>query len=399
VQVSGLTGVTAIAAGDIYTVALKSDGTVWDWGYNSNGQLGNNSTTDSHVPVQVSGLSGATAIAAGGSHTVALVGPASPTISTMVSSATITVGQTVFDTATLTGTVNPSGTVTFNVYSNSNGTGLLQTFSNVTISSGSWTSPNFTATSAGTIYWVATFNGDSNNNAVTSSNSAEQVLVNGPAPAVASVVVNGGAPAYTDSNGLSVSLLGQNSVVEQILVTFNEAVDLDPGAFTITNDAAGVTVHAGPTPNTLPVTANFAPVGSDKSQYIVTFSGPGTTAIPGGAGSVIDDGLYILNTLGSHVHANAQTAADTNTGFWALFGSAGSNNVLTAGFIGDGNSEVFVNNPDFTQFRNTFGSESDLLGGPYQPNYDVSMDANLDGFLDAIDYAKFKHNFGADWSF
>jgi hypothetical protein len=82
-----------------------------------------------------------------------------------------------------------------------------------------------------------------------------------------------------------------------------------------------------------------------------------------------------------------------------VFGSAGSANVLTSGSIGGGNSEVFVNIPDFTQFKNTFGSESDLPGGPSQPTYNVAMDANLDGMLDAIDYAKFKHNFGAAWSF
>lgn len=73
VQVSSLTGVTAIAAGDLFAVALKSDGTVWAWGHNDHGQLGNNSTTDSNVPVQVQGLptGGATAIAAGGAHAVA----------------------------------------------------------------------------------------------------------------------------------------------------------------------------------------------------------------------------------------------------------------------------------------------------------------------------------------
>jgi len=61
-----------IAAGDIHSLALKSNGTVWAWGSNSNGQLGNNSTTDSNTPVQVSGLTGVTAIAAGGAHSLAL---------------------------------------------------------------------------------------------------------------------------------------------------------------------------------------------------------------------------------------------------------------------------------------------------------------------------------------
>jgi alpha-tubulin suppressor-like RCC1 family protein len=76
VQVGGLSGMTAIAAGYKFTVALKNDGTVWTWGYNNHGQLGNNSTTDSSVPVQVSGTSGLSsviAVAAGYDHTVALM--------------------------------------------------------------------------------------------------------------------------------------------------------------------------------------------------------------------------------------------------------------------------------------------------------------------------------------
>jgi alpha-tubulin suppressor-like RCC1 family protein len=78
VQVSGLSGVTAIASGDFHTVALKSDGTAWDWGNNGNGQLGDGTNTQRTTPVQVHGpgdvgfLSGVTAIAGGGSHTVAL---------------------------------------------------------------------------------------------------------------------------------------------------------------------------------------------------------------------------------------------------------------------------------------------------------------------------------------
>jgi alpha-tubulin suppressor-like RCC1 family protein len=73
VQVSGLTGITTIAAGDSHSLALKNDGTVWAWGYNRHGQLGNGTNKDSNVPVQVSGLTGITAIsAAGDSHSIAL---------------------------------------------------------------------------------------------------------------------------------------------------------------------------------------------------------------------------------------------------------------------------------------------------------------------------------------
>jgi alpha-tubulin suppressor-like RCC1 family protein len=56
VQVTGLTGITAIAAGAYHSLALKDDGTVWAWGDNSQGQLGDNTKTDRASPVQVQGL-------------------------------------------------------------------------------------------------------------------------------------------------------------------------------------------------------------------------------------------------------------------------------------------------------------------------------------------------------
>ena len=71
-QVMGLAGVTAIAAGGGHTVALRQDGTVWAWGDNIYGQLGDGTNNDRLMPVQVTGISGATAIAAGHEHTVML---------------------------------------------------------------------------------------------------------------------------------------------------------------------------------------------------------------------------------------------------------------------------------------------------------------------------------------
>jgi hypothetical protein len=72
VQVSGLSEVTAIAGGFSYGLAVRTDGTVWGWGLNNYGQLGNGTTTNTSTPVQVSGLCGSTAIAAGAFHSVAL---------------------------------------------------------------------------------------------------------------------------------------------------------------------------------------------------------------------------------------------------------------------------------------------------------------------------------------
>ena len=60
-----LTGVVSISAGAAFSVALKSDGTVWAWGFNGYGQLGDGTTTSRPSPVQVVGLTGVMTIVAG----------------------------------------------------------------------------------------------------------------------------------------------------------------------------------------------------------------------------------------------------------------------------------------------------------------------------------------------
>ncbi|MFO0792688.1 MAG: RCC1 repeat- and reductase domain-containing protein [Candidatus Brocadiaceae bacterium] len=72
VQVKGLTGVVAITAGGCHSLALKNDGTVWAWGLNTHGSLGDGTTVDKYTPVQVEGLTGVVAIVAGGGHSLAL---------------------------------------------------------------------------------------------------------------------------------------------------------------------------------------------------------------------------------------------------------------------------------------------------------------------------------------
>lgn len=52
-KIDSLTGIKKIAAAGQFAVALKTDGTVWTWGRNDNGQLGNDTTDNSNVPVQV----------------------------------------------------------------------------------------------------------------------------------------------------------------------------------------------------------------------------------------------------------------------------------------------------------------------------------------------------------
>jgi alpha-tubulin suppressor-like RCC1 family protein len=73
VKVANLSGVIAVAVGGQHTCVLLSNGTARCWGSNGAGQLGNNSTANSLVPVTVSNLSGVIAVAVGGQHTCVLL--------------------------------------------------------------------------------------------------------------------------------------------------------------------------------------------------------------------------------------------------------------------------------------------------------------------------------------
>ena len=73
VQVTGLTGATAVTAGQDDACAVTVSDAVWCWGDNTYGELGNGTTTGSATPVQVKVLSGVTQVAAGAFHACAVV--------------------------------------------------------------------------------------------------------------------------------------------------------------------------------------------------------------------------------------------------------------------------------------------------------------------------------------
>ena len=66
--------IISIASTANHTVAIRNDGTVWAWGYNWIGQLGDGTTTDRLMPLQVIGLGDKliTSITTGAAHTVAI---------------------------------------------------------------------------------------------------------------------------------------------------------------------------------------------------------------------------------------------------------------------------------------------------------------------------------------
>jgi uncharacterized repeat protein (TIGR01451 family) len=69
-QVSGLEGIVAVAAGAA-SLALKNDGTLWAWGSNAHGELGEGTLLRRSVPARLQSIAAVASVAAGGTHSLA----------------------------------------------------------------------------------------------------------------------------------------------------------------------------------------------------------------------------------------------------------------------------------------------------------------------------------------
>jgi hypothetical protein len=95
---------------------------------------------------------------------------ASPTLSTSLSSTIVIAGGSVYDTATLTNGLNPSGFVLYYLFFNGQCAGSSLLISNVTVTSGSIpSSAPYTLNSVGSYSFQAVYSGDSNNQGAVSS--------------------------------------------------------------------------------------------------------------------------------------------------------------------------------------------------------------------------------------
>jgi alpha-tubulin suppressor-like RCC1 family protein len=72
VKISQETDWQSVSAGGSHSLAIKTDGTLWAWGLNTNGQLGDGTTTQRTSPVQIGLATDWQSVSAGGSHTLAI---------------------------------------------------------------------------------------------------------------------------------------------------------------------------------------------------------------------------------------------------------------------------------------------------------------------------------------
>ena len=240
-----------------------------------------------------------------------VITPASPSIKTTQQPATATVGTSISDIATVSGGDNPTGTVTFSLYNNASASGTpLYTDADEPLTSGVATAKGYTATATGTDYWVATYNGDSNNSPVTSGATDEPVVITTTSNPGISIVKLTDGVNDPNPNGSNVPQLVPGSTVTwTYLVTNTGNVPFPVADVVVTDNQPGV----NPKPE---LNSSGFIVGDTNDNnildpgetwtYIATGTvvnlsnpPPGVTTVPitsgGGSGG---GGSYISNLLG-----------------------------------------------------------------------------------------------------
>jgi uncharacterized repeat protein (TIGR01451 family) len=157
--------------------------------------------------------------------------PNNPSIATKLSESSGKSGDTVHDTATLSGaTASAGGKVTYTVYSNSACSSKFADAGTVSVTNGSVpASNNVTFPHAGTFYWQASYSGDADNTQAVSACTSEQLVI---APVVDLSIVKSASPAQVT--------LGKGNITWTMVVA-NHGPDSDTGVTVTDPIPAGTT--------------------------------------------------------------------------------------------------------------------------------------------------------------
>jgi adhesin/invasin len=181
-------------------------------------------------------------------------------------------GSSIADQATVSGGRNPTGTVTFSLYGNPQGTGTPLFTDTEALAGGTAASAGTTVTAAGTYYWVATYNGDRNNNPVNSGTALEPVTITPATPTT--VTVSSGSPQST-----TVGLGFADPLVVMVEDTYGNPVPGVRVTFAAPTPGASATLAGAPATTSADgrasVTATANAIGG---SYTVTASIDGATS-------------------------------------------------------------------------------------------------------------------------
>jgi hypothetical protein len=318
----------------------------------------NPGTPASPYTVSVSGLQQAPA--AGG-------GVCAANLTTQVNATTIAPGQSSFDTATLSGAVNPGGTIQFRLFGPNNATcsgSPIFTSVQSVAGNGSYSSTSFSPTAPGTYNWVAAYSGDGTNPAVATAcgDANESFTVAAPSPTP--------TPTATPTQLLNVSTRARvetgpgNEIIGGFIVTGSGTKNVIIRGLGPSLQSMGITDFlVNPTlelhPPSGPVVFNqdwrdtqqaqikatgIPPLFDVESAIVATVSPGAYTVIlkglSGGTGLGLIE-VYDLQPGGTAKLANLSTRASVKTG----------NNVMIGGFIiggGSANTAVRALGPSLT---------------------------------------------------
>jgi hypothetical protein len=199
------------------------------------------------------------------------IGKAVPTLATQAS-APVATGNAIFDTATLSNAVNPTGTITFTLYGPNNLVCAPPPIFTSTVpvnGNGTYTSDPFIPTAPGTYIWQAIYSGDANNFPANTicADPLEAVLVTGGLT----------TPTLTTQASPGVPLGGQisdqanltNGVTPTGTITFslfgpNNATCSGPPIFTSTKPVTGNGVYTSDP---------FTPTAPGTYRWVAAYSG------------------------------------------------------------------------------------------------------------------------------
>ena len=204
------------------------------------------------------------------------VSPLTPALTTTATPSSIVIGQPIHDVAHLTGGSSPTGTITFKLYGPSDATCAgppVQTVTAPVSGAGDYPSPSVTPTATGTYVWVARYNGDANNVALSTSC---------PDPSE-TVTVNQGTPALTTTATPSAIVVGQpvadvahlsGGVSPTGTITFNlygpsDTTCAGPPVGTVTKTVNGDGDYTSPT---------ITPTTAGTFVWVATYSGDANNA-------------------------------------------------------------------------------------------------------------------------
>jgi hypothetical protein len=175
-----------------------------------------------------------------------------PAITTSLSDSTVNVGDSVHDSATLTGaTADAGGTVTYTVYSDSTCTQNPVDAGTKTVTNGNVPDSNdVTFNTAGTFFWQAVYSGDANNNGATSDCTSEKLVVKPNTPGISTaqhLIPNDDATitgATSDAGGnIAFNLYSPGDTTCSGPVAFTQTVTVNGnGTYNTTNTGANAFV-------------------------------------------------------------------------------------------------------------------------------------------------------------